>query len=152
MKPDEVATFYLAVMDMDSRNRELSKMGAKLWAQILKDVPFRESEALLLELYSTHRMSVLQPGDVVEAWDAIKSERRRLVERINSIDRYMLIEDDPTVIAEKEALREELVAQLPVHVVEYANVGQRQLEPPPKYPKKEREVQVLELGSHLKSV
>lgn len=152
MKPDEVAIFYLAVMDMDSRNRELSKMGAKLWAQILKDVPFRESEAILLELYSVHRMSVLQPGDVVEAWEAVKAERRKVVERIHSIDRYMLIEDDPGVIAEKEALREELVAQLPAHVVDYANVRNRQLEPPPKYPKKERVAQALEFGSRLKGV
>lgn len=153
MNPTESASFYAMAQQMDQRmDRELSEQGAVLWAEILKPVPFREAKDILVRLYSSRQNSILQPGTVLEVWEGIRVERRKIVEQVHSIDRYLTIESDPHVIEEKQQRRAELIEKLPAHVVEYAGIGQQQLNPPPKYKRKSREVTSIDFGGALKKV
>lgn len=135
MNPAEASAFHAAAVGCDSRLQPLTPISAKIWAHQLANIPANETPHILNHIYATPQLVVLQPGHVVEAWEAIKAERRRTVERIHSIDRYLAAtsEDDPEVLEEKLKARAQYVAQLPAHVVEYAGVAQRQLAPPPKY-------------------
>lgn len=144
MKPEEVAGFYAIAIGYDSRLKPLSIENTKIWADHLKTIPFIDSHEILAHIYSTPVLITLQPGHVTEAWEEIKAARARIVDRIRSIDRYLAAtnEDDPDVLAEKLEARARYVAELPAHVVAYANVAERQLNPPPKYP---REVQPAQI-------
>lgn len=137
MTPEQASAFHAAATGCDSRLQPLTPISARIWAHQLKDIPYRETEHILTHIYAAPQMVMLQPGHVVEAWEAVKADRRRVIDRVNSIDRYLAAtgETDPGVLEEKLVARAEYLAQLPEHVVEYAGIAQRQLAPPPKYPR-----------------
>lgn len=152
MTPEQAAAFHAAATGCDSRLQPLTPISAKIWAHHLRDIPARETEHILTHIYSTPQMVLLQPGHVTEAWEQVKAERRRVIERINSIDRYLAAtgETDPGVLAEKLEARARYVAELPAHVVAYANVAERQLNPPPKYPREEPAAEIIDFSKALK--
>lgn len=152
MKPEEVAGFYAIAIGYDSRLKPLSIENTKIWADHLKTIPFIDSHEILAHIYSTPVLITLQPGHVTEAWEEIKAARARIVDRIRSIDRYLAAtnEDDPDVLAEKLEARARYVAELPAHVVAYANVAERQLNPPPKYPREEPVAEIIDFTKALK--
>lgn len=152
MKPEEVAGFYAIAIGYDSRLKPLSIENTKIWADHLKTIPFIDSHEILAHIYSTPVLVTLQPGHVTEAWEEIKAARARIVNRIRSIDRYLAAtnEDDPDVLAEKLEARARYVNQLPQHVIHYANVAERQLNPPPKYPRQEQPTQIIDFTKALK--
>lgn len=152
MTPEEVAGFYALAIGYDSRLKPLSIENVKIWAHELKTIPFNESQEILAHIYAGPVLIALQPGHVTEAWEQVKAGRRRIIDRINSIDRYLAYtkEDDPGVLAEKLQARARYVEQLPKHVVTYANLAEPQLNPPPKYPRQEQPTQIIDFAKALK--
>lgn len=141
MNVKEVAEFYAKCMGARPWLKPLGATELQVWAVMLQDVPARESDFIVQEILGISEHSdeyrFFEAKTVLVAWENIKSERRKILDAIHSIDRYVKIEDDPGVLAEKLAKRERLKRLLPRHVVEYAGVEQVQLNPPPKYPRSE---------------
>lgn len=120
MEVVEVHKLYGLAMGCDSRlESALTAEQAKIWAFILDDVPYIEAAEILRQLYSGHRMSVLQPGDVKEAWESVREAREKTVEAIRRTDRYMAswgCEDPEEIRERKWDYRASLVESLPPRV------------------------------------
>lgn len=72
----ELAEFYTLAMGCDQRMRPLDDRQLQVWARLVDDVPYMEAGAILAHLYRVRRISILQPGDIVEAWQEIQQARR----------------------------------------------------------------------------
>lgn len=156
MNLQETTAFYAQCMAVRQWLKPLSEHELKAWAFLLEEVPAREGLHLIKEMMGNSPRSdeyrFFEPQTVLKAWEAVKEYRRGIIDRVHSIDRYLRIESDPQVIEEKQQRRAELIAKLPAHVVEYAGIGQQQLNPPPKYKSKQREVTSIDFGGALKKV
>ena len=141
MNEQEVATFYAQCMAVRPWLKPLGPNELKGWWFILADVPAEESLHIIREIFGdspraeTDEYKFFEARTVLNAWKTIQLERKKIVDRVHSVDRYLLIEDFEQVVREKLAERERLLSLLPSHVVEREGIGQRQLSPPPKYPR-----------------
>lgn len=120
MEAVEVHKLYGLAMGCDSRlESPLTNEQAEIWAFILADVPYVEAADILRRLYSSHQTSVLQPGDVKEAWESVKADREKTIDAIRRTDRYMSswgCEDPEEIRERKWDYRQSLVESLPDRV------------------------------------
>lgn len=68
-------------MQFDSRIKEPSKELVLAWGELLSEVPDEDMVILVKRIYSTHQLSVLQPGTVLDAWKALRASRKAQMDK-----------------------------------------------------------------------
>ena len=76
MNRSEIADFYYMAMGCDQRMKPLDDRQLSIWATLLEDIPYAEGRDILFKLYRVRRNSILQPGDIVEAWEDVQDDRK----------------------------------------------------------------------------
>lgn len=133
MNGDEVTAFYARCMAIRQWLKPLSQVELQAWAWLLEPVPAREEPFLLKELFGTPGKDYrfFEPKTVLEAWEAIKAERRRLVGIVHSADRQLAGDPPPEIAEELRSRRQRALAQLPQHVIDHAGFELEGYRPPP---------------------
>lgn len=65
---------YTIATGLDQRLKPLPDEILTVWAEICAEVPDMYAREVQKRLYSTRRISILQPGDILETWREMKSE------------------------------------------------------------------------------
>lgn len=65
---------YTIATGLDQRLKPLPDEILTVWAEICAEVPDKYAREVQKRLYSTRRISILQPGDILETWKEMKSE------------------------------------------------------------------------------
>lgn len=117
MNIEETEQFHALAMAMDSRIQPMDDDGimAKAWQMIFEPIPYAATREILVRLYRRPQMLVLQPGQVMEAWEELREEWQRLIDRIASIDRYLecFPMDDESILQARRKARERSLGELP---------------------------------------
>ena len=74
MELNTMRALYTIATGLDQRLKPLPDEILAVWAEICAEVPDKYAREVQKRLYSTRRISILQPGDIMEAWQEMKSE------------------------------------------------------------------------------
>lgn len=74
MELNTMRALYTIATGLDQRLKPLPDEILAVWAEICADVPDKYAREVQKRLYSTRRISILQPGDILETWQEMKSE------------------------------------------------------------------------------
>lgn len=74
MELNTMRALYAIATGLDQRLKPLPDEILTVWAEICAEVPDQYAREVQKRLYSTRRISILQPGDILEAWQEMKSE------------------------------------------------------------------------------
>lgn len=74
MELNTMRALYTIATGLDQRLKPLPDEILAVWADICAEVPDRYAREVQKRLYSTRRISILQPGDILETWHEMKSE------------------------------------------------------------------------------
>lgn len=74
MELNTMRALYTIATGLDQRLKPLPDEILAVWAEICAEVPDTYAREVQKRLYSTRRISILQPGDILETWQEIKSE------------------------------------------------------------------------------
>lgn len=74
MELNTMRALYTIATGLDQRLKPLPDEILTVWAEICAEVPDKYAREVQKRLYSTRRISILQPGDILETWQEIKSE------------------------------------------------------------------------------
>lgn len=74
MELNTMRALYTIATGLDQRLKPLPDEILSVWAEICADVPDRYAMEIQKRLYSTRRISILQPGDILETWQEMKTE------------------------------------------------------------------------------
>jgi len=84
---------YTIATGLDQRLKPLPDEILTVWAEICAEVPDKYASEVQKRLYSTRRISILQPGDILETWQEMKAEIdgalgrcSRLAAKFNSLE------------------------------------------------------------------
>lgn len=93
MELNTMRALYTIATGLDQRLKPLPDEILSVWAEICADVPDRYAMEVQKRLYSTRRISILQPGDILETWQEMKTEIdsalgrcSRLAAKFNSLE------------------------------------------------------------------
>lgn len=81
MKPTTVVKMLTLAMQFDSRIKEPSKELVLAWSELLSEIPDEDMIVIVKRIYSTHQLSVLQPGTVLDAWKALREARKSQMDK-----------------------------------------------------------------------
>ena len=74
MELNTMRALYTIATGLDQRLKPLPDEILTVWAEICAEVPDKYAREVQKRLYSTRRISILQPGDILETWKEMKSE------------------------------------------------------------------------------
>lgn len=74
MELNTMRALYTIATGLDQRLKPLPDEILAVWAEICAEVPDKYAGEVQKRLYSTRRISILQPGDILETWQEMKSE------------------------------------------------------------------------------
>lgn len=74
MELNTMRALYTIATGLDQRLKPLPDEILAVWAEICAEVPDKYAREVQKRLYSTRRISILQPGDILETWQEMKSE------------------------------------------------------------------------------
>ena len=74
MELNTMRALYTIATGLDQRLKPLPDEILSVWAEICAEVPDKYAGEVQKRLYSTRRISILQPGDILETWQEMKSE------------------------------------------------------------------------------
>ena len=74
MELNTMRVLYTIATGLDQRLKPLPDEILSVWAEICAEVPDKYAREVQKRLYSTRRISILQPGDILETWQEMKSE------------------------------------------------------------------------------
>lgn len=74
MELNTMRSLYTIATGLDQRLKPLPDEILAVWAEICAEVPDVYACEVQKRLYSTRRISILQPGDILETWQEMKSE------------------------------------------------------------------------------
>jgi len=74
MELNTMRALYTIATGLDQRLKPLPDEILTVWAEICAEVPDKYAREVQKKLYSTRRISILQPGDILETWQEMKSE------------------------------------------------------------------------------
>lgn len=74
MELNAMRALYTIATGLDQRLKPLPDEILSVWAEICAEVPDQYAREVQKRLYSTRRISILQPGDILETWREMKSE------------------------------------------------------------------------------
>lgn len=74
MELNTMRALYMIATGLDQRLKPLPDEILTVWAEICAEVPDKYAREVQKRLYSTRRISILQPGDILETWQEMKSE------------------------------------------------------------------------------
>ena len=74
MELNTMRALYTIATGLDQRLKPLPDEILTVWAEICAEVPDKYAREVQNRLYSTRRISILQPGDILETWQEMKSE------------------------------------------------------------------------------
>ena len=74
MELNTMRALYTIATGLDQRLNPLPDEILAVWAEICAEVPDQYAREVQKRLYSTRRISILQPGDILETWQDMKSE------------------------------------------------------------------------------
>lgn len=74
MELNTMRALYTIAAGLDQRLKPLPDEILAVWAEICAEVPDKYAGEVQKRLYSTRRISILQPGDILETWKEMKSE------------------------------------------------------------------------------
>lgn len=74
MELNTMRALYTIATGLDQRLKPLPDEILTVWAEICAEVPDKYAREVQKRLYSTRRISILQPGDILETWQEMKSE------------------------------------------------------------------------------
>ena len=74
MELNTMRALYTIAIGLDQRLKPLPDEILSVWAEICSEVPDKYAREVQKRLYSTRRISILQPGDILETWQEMKSE------------------------------------------------------------------------------
>ena len=74
MELNTMRALYTIATGLDQRLKPLPDEILAVWAEICAEVPDKYAREVQKRLYSTRRISILQPGDILETWKEMKSE------------------------------------------------------------------------------
>lgn len=74
MELNTMRALYTIATGLDQRLKPLPDEILSVWAEICAEVPDKYAREVQKRLYSTRRISILQPGDILETWQEMKSE------------------------------------------------------------------------------
>lgn len=74
MELNTMRALYTIATGLDQRLKPLPDEILAVWAEICADVPDKYASEVQKRLYSTRRISILQPGDILETWQEMKAE------------------------------------------------------------------------------
>lgn len=74
MELNTMRALYTIATGLDQRLKPLPDEILAVWAEICAEVPDKYAREVQKKLYSTRRISILQPGDILETWQEMKAE------------------------------------------------------------------------------
>lgn len=74
MELNTMRALYTIATGLDQRLKPLPDEILSVWAEICAEVPDKYAREVQKRLYSTRRISILQPGDILETWQEMKAE------------------------------------------------------------------------------
>lgn len=74
MELNTMRALYTIATGLDQRLKPLPDEILAVWAEICAEVPDKYTREVQKRLYSTRRISILQPGDILETWREMKAE------------------------------------------------------------------------------
>lgn len=74
MELNTMRALYTIATGLDQRLKPLPDEILSVWAEICAEVPDKYAHEVQKRLYSIRRISILQPGDILETWQEMKSE------------------------------------------------------------------------------
>ena len=74
MELNTMRALYTIATGLDQRLKPLPDEILTVWAEICAEVPDKYAREVQKRLYSTRRISILQPGDILETWQEMKTE------------------------------------------------------------------------------
>lgn len=74
MELNTMRALYAIATGLDQRLKPLPDEILSVWAEICAEVPDKYAREVQKRLYSTRRISILQPGDILETWQEMKAE------------------------------------------------------------------------------
>lgn len=74
MELNTMRALYTIATGLDQRLKPLPDEILTVWAEICAEVPDVYAREVQKRLYSTRRISILQPGDILETWQEMKAE------------------------------------------------------------------------------
>ena len=74
MELNTMRALYTIATGLDQRLKPLPDEILAVWAEICAEVPDQYAREVQKRLYSTRRISILQPGDILETWQEMKAE------------------------------------------------------------------------------
>lgn len=74
MELNTMRALYTIATGLDQRLKPLPDEILTVWAEICAEVPDKYASEVQKRIYSTRRISILQPGDILETWQEMKSE------------------------------------------------------------------------------
>lgn len=74
MELNTMRALYAIATGLDQRLKPLPDEILTVWAEICAEVPDKYAREVQKRLYSTRRISILQPGDILETWQEMKAE------------------------------------------------------------------------------
>ena len=74
MELNTMRALYTIATGLDQRLKPLPDEILTVWAEICAEVPDKYAREVQKRLYSTRRISILQPGDILETWQEMKAE------------------------------------------------------------------------------
>lgn len=87
MNKTECMAFYAQAAKVDSRltPRKLEEFDA--WGMLLVDIPPKFAPMIFREIYRRVQVQQLQPGHIVEAWEAVRKNVNAAIARCQSFDK-----------------------------------------------------------------
>lgn len=85
MELNTMRALYTIATGLDQRLKPLPDEILTVWAEICAEVPDKYAREVQKKLYSTRRISILQPGDILETWQEMKSEIDGALERCSRL-------------------------------------------------------------------
>lgn len=74
MELNTMRALYTIATGLDQRLKPLPDEILAVWAEICAEVPDVYAREVQKRIYSTRRISILQPGDILETWQEMKNE------------------------------------------------------------------------------
>lgn len=74
MELNTMRALYTIATGLDQRLKPLPDEILSVWAEICAEVPDKYAREVQKRLYSTRRISILQPGDILETWREMKAK------------------------------------------------------------------------------
>ena len=97
MELSTMRALYTIATGLDQRLKPLPDEILSVWAEICAEVPDKYAREVQKRLYSTRRISILQPGDILETWYEMQGEADQAINRCSRLAKKfksLEIEDD----------------------------------------------------------